>query len=467
MTKIEPRRLATTTAAVLTLLGASAPLPALAADDGTPAPRAGAAAMQTGAVWNDPTDTAKQYAIRDHLVALVDGATPGSDIKISAYVLGGSNEPGGTTHKLRDSLVAAHERGVNVQLILDSESSRYWESKNVFTHLAAALAEPTGKGNDSWLRMCPFTPRNPADPNDQDIDSQACLAKDPNETDDWGGVNHNKFYLFSETTGTGTVPVKDVVVQTSANMTTWDAKYAWNDALRVVGNQTLYRAYQGYFELQAAAQADRTKVMSDVRLDTQAGRAKAYFFPRSEDVIVNILKTVDNPVPGQTGPCRGNSAGYGTKGGHTVVRVAIHGVTRNEVAQALAALDTAGCYVDVVYRTMSDEARATLEGSGVTLHQLNSDTWSDTLTSTHSKYALVEGTYNGKADQKIVFTGSHPYTKSALTTNDEALLKWDDSAAGDVPHTPSVYDSYRYNFWAQRAAADAQPQPAPLPQPQP
>ncbi|WP_235033041.1 phospholipase D-like domain-containing protein [Streptomyces sp. WAC05374] len=462
MKKINLGLTATTTAAVLALLNITAPVPALADDSALPPQAAVAeATMKTGVVWNDPTgDAARQYAIRDHLVKLIDGATAGSDIKISAYVLGGRNEPDGT-NKLRDSLVNAHNRGVNVQLIVDSESSRYWESASVFTHLATQLAKATGKNNVSWLRMCPFTPRDLSNPADTDVDSQACLAKDPDPDDDWGGVNHNKFYLFSETTGTGTEPVKNVVVQTSANMTSWDSEYAWNDALRVVGNQALYDAYTKYFDLQAAAQADRSKVVSDVPLDTQAGRAKAYFFPRAEDVIVNILKTVDNPVPGQTLPCRGNSAGIGTEGRHTVVRVAIHGITRPEVADALVALHNAGCYVDVVYRTLSDDVRSKLINSGVTLHQLHSEERSETLKSTHSKYLLIEGTYNGKIDQKIVFTGSHPYTKSALTTNDEALLKWDDSAVGDVSHTASVYTSYRYNFWAQRAAADAQPQPQP------
>ncbi|QGV77327.1 phospholipase D-like domain-containing protein [Streptomyces ficellus] len=342
MQKINLGLTATTTAAVLALLDVTTPMPALADDSPPPRAATAEATMKTGVVWNDPTaGAARQYAIRDHLVKLIDGATVGSDIKISAYVLGGRNEPDGT-NKLRDSLVNAHHRGVNVQLILDSESSRYWESASVFTHLAAQLTKATGKNNVSWLRMCPFTPRDVSNPADKDVDSQACLAKDPKADDDWGGVNHNKFYLFSETTGTGTEPVKNVVVQTSANMTSWDGEYAWNDALRVVGNQALYDAYKQYFDLQAAAQADRSKVESDVRLDTQAGRAKAYFFPRAEDVIVNILKTVDNPVPGESLPCRGNSAGVGTEGRHTVVRVAIHGITRPEVADALVALDKRG-----------------------------------------------------------------------------------------------------------------------------
>ncbi|WP_437081070.1 hypothetical protein [Streptomyces sp. enrichment culture] len=94
-------------------------------------------------------------------------------------------------------------------------------------------------------------------------------------------------------------------------------------------------------------------------MDTQAGRAKSYYFPRKpeDDVIVNILKTVGTPV-GTDNPCHGNDATrYGTSDGRTVVRVAMHGITRTEVAKQLVALDQAACYVDVVYRRMSDDVK--------------------------------------------------------------------------------------------------------------
>lgn len=72
---------------------------------------------------------------------------------------------------------------------------------------------------------------------------------------------------------------------------------------------------------------------------------------------------------------------------------------------------------------------------GIALHQLAG------ATVVHSKYLLIEGGYDGVADQQLVFTGSHTYTLSALQQNDEALLKYDD---------PQVYDAYRSDFWRLR-----------------
>ncbi len=64
----------------------------------------------------------------------------------------------------------------------------------------------------------------------------------------------------------------------------------------------------------------------------------------------------------------------------------------------------------------------------------------------HDKYMIVEGTYNGQKDQKLVFTGSHTYVESALRSNDESILKYDNAA---------IYDAYRSQFFTVRDAATA------------
>lgn len=130
----------------------------------------------------------------------------------------------------------------------------------------------------------------------------------------------------------------------------------------------------------------------------------------------------------------------------------MHQITRAEVAKKLWELDDAGCYVDIVYRKLDNSGTAIADQlakptrfGGITLHKLDDD--AEGRTATHSKYLLIEGTYQGLPDQKIVFTGSHPYTVSGLVSNDEALLKYQDAA---------VHDAYRENFRAQRTAADRQ-----------
>jgi hypothetical protein len=62
----------------------------------------------------------------------------------------------------------------------------------------------------------------------------------------------------------------------------------------------------------------------------------------------------------------------------------------------------------------------------------------------HDKYMIVEGGYDGRPDQKIVFTGSHTYTESALRSNDETVLKYIDD---------DIYDAYRAQFATVYAAA--------------
>ncbi|MEV6977637.1 phospholipase D-like domain-containing protein [Kitasatospora sp. NPDC093806] len=399
--------------------------PAAAAAPATPP-------VTTGAIFNDPTDPARQNAIFSHVSRLIDGALPGSTIKTSQYVLG--------SDWLADRLTAAHLRGVNVEVLLDSASPKHWAGKPAYDKLAEGLARKSDKSGTSWVRVCP--------------DNQACLALDPNPEDTYYSNNHNKFWLFSATTGssTGTVPVNDVVVQTSANQTPWDRVTAWNDALTVTGNKELYAAYATYFGDLEAARADRTRQVADYPVAYQAGAAKVYFFPRSgSDVILDILNTVDDPVNGQPA-CSGNSPGFGTADGRTVIRVAMHQITRADVARKLWELDDAGCFVDIVYRELDNTGSAIRDQlgkptkfGGIALHKLDDDAAG--RTATHSKYLLVEGGYQGQPDRKIVWTGSHPYTRMGLTSNDEALLKYDD---------PAVHDAYRENFRAQRAAADQQ-----------
>ncbi|MFE6225303.1 phospholipase D-like domain-containing protein [Streptomyces sp. NPDC057854] len=388
---------------------------------------------------------------------------PGSDIKISLYIFMATADPEKTppansSKPVAERLVAAHNRGVNVQVLLDEEYVGTGTWNTSYVELQKLAARPEGDEGHSWVRVC-----------DKE---QACLAARPAAWNvdpylGWHGVNHNKFFLFSKTKGRGSVPVDNVVVQSSGNLGAADSMTLWNDALTVAGNAELYDGYSAYFAKQVEAEGDSTKRVPDVLMDKQAGRAKAYFFPRQtsgtngtpDDVILNILNTVDNPVPGHP-VCHGNSPGIGLNG-RTVIRIAQGGMNRPAIAKKLYELDRAGCYVDLVYGAADTESLAWLKNTegtynGVALHQLYKDKDKAVGTTSHTKYMIIEGAYKGVPDQKIVFTGSHTYTKSALIGNDEALLKWDDSTVGTTTHTPSVFEAYRENFRTQRAAADAQ-----------
>ncbi|WP_338496766.1 phospholipase D-like domain-containing protein [Streptomyces sp. SJL17-4] len=391
-------------------------------------------AVTTGAVFNDPNsaDASARGRILSHLAGLVDGAEPGSSIRISLYLF--------HSVYLANKLGDAHKRGVSVQVVVDNDS----RSTGLDT-LKSRLADPAGSP-DSWVRGCKA--------------EEACLALDPGTTaadpnGTYDNVNHNKFFLFSRTKGKGTVPVDRVVVQGSGNLTANDTDDWWNDALTVADNTELFDAYTRYFDDQAAAAIGQTPQVADYAHDTQAGQAKVYFFPRSStDTVVNILGTVA-PV-GTPDSCTGNSPGFGTADGRTKIRIAQGHITRTEVARKLWELANAGCDIEIVYRSLDNWTAddkpmgqvanwltRPVTGKGrITLHQLDNDKRGGS--DSHTKYLLVEGTYNGGVNKKIVFTGSHTYTVTALRYNDETLLKYEDA---------TVFDAYVGNFEAQRAAA--------------
>ncbi|WP_407836651.1 phospholipase D-like domain-containing protein [Streptomyces sp. DSM 116496] len=414
--------------------------------------------VTTGPVFNKPRGTtAEQGAILSQLGRLVNGAQSGSTIRISLYLFGSS--------WLADQLGAAHRRNVNVQVLVDDDSiTDGWMSGSGATvrdKLTTAFAATPPAGTTygtSWFKVCAA--------------NRPCLAKGT------GGVNHNKFFLFSRTTGSGLPdkgkPVDNVVVQSSGNLTTWDRESAWNDAMTVADNADLHAGYTRYFDLMAASQAlpDGSGRVDNLAIDVEAGPAKGYFFPRSStDVVENILSMVETPVTnpdGTTAPvCHGNTAGHGTADGRTVIRIANGHISRPVVAEKLWKLADAGCFVDVVHGKLSDyEAegvhretaywltRSTAKGK-ISLHRLANDDLKNPAdpavsgTFSHTKYLLIEGSYKGAKDQKLVFTGSHTYTGMALTSNDEALLKY---------NSPTVHEAYVANFREQRAAALAESQ---------
>ncbi|MFF7182703.1 phospholipase D-like domain-containing protein [Streptomyces sp. NPDC008121] len=390
-------------------------------------------AVTTGPVFNDPSgDTTAQGRILSHLGRLVDGAEPQSSIRVSLYLYG--------SQWLTERLLAAHARGVTVQVVLDADTAGYPAVSNL----------KNGLGGDSWVRICK--------------PEEACLAKDPGTTaadpNGWyDNVNHNKYFLFSRTKGNGTVPVDDVVVQSSGNLIEQDRTKLWNDAMTVAGNKELFDAYTAYFGDQAGAAVGQVPQVDEYAHDTQAGKAKVYFFPRSgTDPVVNVLKTVAQPV-GTAAPCYGNAPGSGTSDGRTRIRIAQGHIARPDVAEQLWKLADAGCHVEIVYGKLDnwpiDAAkfplrvaewltRPTAKGR-IVLHQLHALERGGT--SSHTKYLLIDGAYLGGANKKIVFTGSHTYTTMALKVNDEAMLKYED---------PAVFDAYAVNFAAQRAASESE-----------
>ena len=380
-----PTRLLLALAASAGLL--AVPSPAGAAD----------APVTTTATFNDPSgDATAQNRVRDHIVDLVGRAPAGSTITAGLYTF--------TDDSVTDALGAAKTRGVNVRVIVDHTSATM--AGGEYDRLVTRLG--TDRTQGSWVFACPA--------------GRGCIGSRqlPGDTD--GAINHNKFWLFSSTGG-----ADDVVVQTSANMTGVQRTDLFNNAVTIV-DSGLYGIYQAYFADLLHHGSSTGGLNHYYKTPTSGtGPYKAYFFPRQEasgssydsDASTDTVKLILDNVS--------------CAGGATQIRVAANLFTRDEVASKLVALKNAGCSVVLAHDgapgSMSAGVESVISGKLTQRVQCYEDRGTGVAKAgLHSKYLLVEGTYDGVAGRKLVWTGSHNYTYPALRANDETLLKIDDAA---------------------------------------
>ncbi|MEW2573194.1 phospholipase D-like domain-containing protein [Streptomyces sp. NPDC047070] len=362
-----------------------------------------------GPIFNDPLGTTdQQYAIRARLIELTNSALPGSTIKVAVYHVW---EAG-----VVDALVAAKNRGVRVQVLLDESSISDRPTNTAYGTLASGLGTDRTKG--SYVSTCP--------------ESKSCLG-DPQFGQ---SIMHNKFWLFSAVKG-----ATNVVVETTSNSTPSAHTRFFNDALLLPNNPTMYDAYADYFDTMVAQDWESWNYRT-----VSNGLYKAYFFPRAgntraTDSVYSILNNVT---------CKYKDTAGVTQS--TKVRVAIFKITRLAIAEKLVDLKKAGCSVSIVYAE-SDSAKSSggAKGTWEKLHTTGGPTvrcYNDdrdplnpgkklvTPYIIHSKYILVDGMYDG-VKNKVSFTGSGNYTGPALRENDESIVKVDDDA---------VHDMYKVHF---------------------
>ncbi|MDB4946640.1 MAG: hypothetical protein JWP97_6174 [Labilithrix sp.] len=342
-----------------------------AADDGeepavAPAARA---PKPIEVVFNDPTRAPENRAIEKSLEELIALAPAGSSIRLSMY--------GFTRHSPAKALVKAHERGVDVKLVLDGQNA----GNSAVTYLKAHLP-------DANITLCKRG-------------RGSCIGN---------GINHNKFVIFSALADGS----KHVVWQASQNLTRHQLD-VHNNAVIVRGDTTLYAGYASYF-----GDLERHKENLDYYDVVDGSRARAYFFPRAAgDTVLGILDNVR---------CQKNKS---------TIRVAMAFFVdgRLSVAKKLGALKRAGCSVEVLLN--ADDAHegsavvATLAKAKVNVREYDKKRGAAGI---HSKYLLIDSKYDGAKveHRRLVFTGSHNYTASALRNNDETLLRVDDRATFDA-----------------------------------
>ena len=356
-----------------------------------------------GAVFNDPTGTAdQQTAVFTQLIRLIDATPAGETIRGSIYELEDMD--------VADALLAAHERGVDVKLIVDQATLEGDDQgqRPVWDALSAA---DTGLGTDdskaSYIVAC----------NDQFPDTRrGCLAAPPPNP----SYNHNKYFLFSKIGAfeDGT-RYSDVVFQSSSNLNDWYKEVTYNDAVTFVDPTV----YAGYVKEHDDERAARYKAAGNMKYywSTETGSTyRAFFFPRGDsdydnpatDTMVNILKDMVCTYTGSDG------AEHTTE-----LRVAMFQFleSRKQLADALAALAKEGCAIEVIDSQTDSTIQSVLNKAGIPNTVCSYDYQGNNIR-THTKFMIVNGKF-GEDTTPRVYTGSHNWTGSALRSADEAMLR--------------------------------------------
>ena len=248
------------------------------------------------------------------------------------------------------ALVTAHERGVDVQVIIDEAASGDWQAP---TRLRDALG--TDRGAASFIH----------------------LAR--------GGV-HQKVWSFTRTGRS-----RDVVLVGSMNLTYYSARQ-YTDVLSWVGRRDVRRVFDRRF-VQLREHLPGVPPMAPVRL----GRDRFWFYPGYDE---------------ETDPVRTTLAAVPPVGAR--IRVAMYAWLDARgigLAELLAAKDAAGADVEVVLgRSVGARIRAVLAGSGVEVHPGVFADGEDI----HHKLTVVSHPAPGGGVRRFVLTGSDNYTTRSL-----------------------------------------------------
>lgn len=222
-----------------------------------------------GVAFNNPVgDEAARHRILTHVSRTIASTPRRATIRIAACSLNNQN--------IARALVAAHRRGVHVQVLVDF----HHVEGPAMNRLQRVLGK--NRANRSFARRC----------------KGSCRGS--------GGNLHTKIYLFTRAGKS-----RSVVMVGSANLSTPGAEQQWNDLHTTVGNRRLMRQYVTIFnEMRQDRPVARQYRVYTVR------RLQSTFFPRprtvrKDDPVMRRLSAVS---------CFGAAGGAGVAG-RTRVRI--------------------------------------------------------------------------------------------------------------------------------------------------
>jgi phosphatidylserine/phosphatidylglycerophosphate/cardiolipin synthase-like enzyme len=326
----------------------------------------------------------------DHIIRLIDDTPAGEEIRAGIHSI--------TANIVVRAFDRARRRGVKIQVV---HSGNDMDSTDTSP---ADLAAMLGDGH----RWCGHGGT-----------AHGCISTDPS------GIMHGKLFLFSKTKNSAGVLKRWVSWFGSANMTWATGSESYNNTVTAYEDEALYAGFTRYF----ADLWTRKAYAGNDFYDPAAGRGEfrspggltVYASPEQQtDFWVDRLNDV---IPDASCQIR-------------LAHAMIH-ESRRVVITKLIELKKAGCTVLVVAGGGAfDGTRvpAALAEAGIPVRH----------NKVHDKLILIHARYAGStAPKKVVLTGSHNLTRSALRENDELLVRIDNDRLHDafLAHFTRAYDS--------------------------
>jgi hypothetical protein len=317
------------------------------------------------------------------------------------------------------ALLAARNRGVSVQVMAAADINKtHPELRWLRKRLGSAYytrGVPGSQERRSFVRTCPGS----------------CRGR--------GGTPHAKFFLFDNV---GAAHARNIVIQTSMNLTSFAWHGQWNQA-EIFSNAQVYNAFMAiYREMRPA-----TYNVSPYRV-YPTGPITNIFFPfpaagPSTDPVMQMLNQVQ---------CTG-ATGAGNPGGRTKIRIIQYAIyqSRGEwIAKKLRSLWNAGCDIQIIYSVTTRPVLSILRnGSGRGAIPMKESVIKNSLGQiveyNHSKWISIAGHIGTDTNAYRTMSGSANWANLALSSDEQMQI------------VDGYYNArpFMYNFlatWRQRTS---------------
>ncbi len=358
------RRLAVV-ALTAVVLGAALVAPTDAAQAGRSVTARGKAFVPVaGPVFGDPTAPSNDIITR--LMDNIANTPAGATIQIVGYSF--------SMNSVATALLAAHARGVNVQVVMDGHSRVWSPAKRMVPVLGTDVTQL------SFFKLTRGSARGT------------------------GGVTHQKSWTFTQV---GDTPY--VVMVGSTNLTGYGTEVQYSDNYVYTGRQDVWNVYASLF-----AQQKLDVPVANPYVAVPFASGSAYFFPKpGTDATTDPAELRIQALPANAG---------------TTVRVAQfawYGARGLWLAQALAALKTGGASVSVVAgESVSKAVRTVLGDVGIPIYSGMYPQGKRI----HNKLMLASW-WDGSRSHRSIYTGSDNWADESFRNEDD-VLQIDDDVPG-------------------------------------